>query len=91
MRDPKPIAHSTFGLSLAVVGDKVLVGSNQNKAYLFDASTGRLLQTLRNPGYGSNFGLAVAAMENDALVSAPWNKGKTGAVYLFRAGDRQSD
>ncbi len=87
--NPTPDAGDQFGASLAVVGGGILVGAPRDDegaadtgaAHLFDASTGVLRQTLRNPAQGGfdRFGAAVAPREAGALVGAPG----VSRVYAF--------
>ncbi len=83
-----------FGISVALVGDKVLVGASDNDtgaprsgaAYLFDGVTGNLLQTFEKPGVQSmddRFGSWVAAAGNNVLIGAPGVNGGAGEAYLF--------
>jgi hypothetical protein len=85
-----------FGVSLAASSSRVLVGAmlddtgakDTGAAYLFDAATGGLLQTIRNPnpGDGDWFGVAVAAVGDNFLVGAPFSDvaaPDAGAAYLF--------
>jgi Bacterial surface protein, Ig-like domain/FlgD Ig-like domain/FG-GAP repeat/K319L-like, PKD domain len=88
-----------FGATVAGLGSNVLIGaplnstgaSNSGVAYLFDGSTGALLQTFLNPtpAISDQFGKAVAGFGNNVLVGAPLddNSGRTdtGAAYLFDA------
>src|SRR5512145_153407 len=79
--DPTPDNDEQFGLALASVGNNVLVGSpfddtaaiDAGAAYLFDGSSGALLQTFLNPSTpasGDEFGLAVAGVGGNVLVGA---------------------
>ena len=81
---PNPVEHERFGTSVAVVGDKVVVGAPGSgfgagltlpgAAYVFEAGTGALLYTIPNPTPAANdqFGLAVSAIgTNKILISAP--------------------
>ena len=84
-----------FGNAVALSGGKLLVGVsfgdvdgiNQNKgsAYLFEASTGMLLQTFiePNPSFGSFFGSSVALDENEVVIGAPANYVHPGRAHLF--------
>jgi hypothetical protein len=81
-----------FGCSVAIQGDRVLVGAEQagsvGAAYEFDATTGQLVTTLSNPRPHSNdrFGTNVAFLGNDVLVGAQYANavaGLGGAAYLF--------
>ncbi|MEE8452919.1 MAG: Ig-like domain-containing protein, partial [Thermoguttaceae bacterium] len=84
-----------FGASIAVVGDKLLVGSPQRDynylaqngaAYLFDIPTGELLNTFTNPGPypADKFGRYVAALGDTIVISAAGNLDRSG-VYQFDA------
>jgi surface antigen len=93
MTIPNPILHddySEFGSSVAVVGNKILVGNPRRgmapgEVYLFDGSTVSL--KIHSPsGTIDKFGYSVAAMGENFLVCAPWDNEKgveTGAVYLY--------
>ena len=101
-----PNAYSTsandyFGYSVAISGNYCIVGANQEdvlggrdsgKAYIFDVSTGALLQTLNNPNAYStsandNFGLTVAISGNYCIVGTfvEDDSGGTdsGKAYIF--------
>lgn len=87
-----------FGSSVAIFGNKVLVGASfesadlqhSGAAYLFDARTGKLLHSLRNPtpGEGDGFGSSVAISGGRALIGADGDDASgyhSGAAYLFDA------
>ncbi|MCL1465890.1 Calx-beta domain-containing protein [Argonema galeatum] len=82
--NPTPNNEDLFGSSVAAVGNNVLIGApgddtgarDAGAAYLFDGTTGALLQTL-TPNYSNNFGNSVAAVGNNVLIGA------SGAAYLF--------
>jgi hypothetical protein len=88
---PTAEVNDFFGWSVAAVGDDVLIGSygddtgaaDAGAAYLFDGSTGALLQTFLSPTPGDNdaFGWSVAAVGNNVLVGAMGDG--AGAVYMF--------
>lgn len=90
--DPTPDNFDWFGYSLAAVGNNVLIGApfgntagaNAAAAYLFDSTTGALLQTFLNPtpGEHDSFGISVAAAGNNVLIGAPGTPA-AGAAYLF--------
>jgi hypothetical protein len=95
-QDPAPAHQDYFGCSVAAVGNNVLVGAyeadakttNAGAAYLFNGSTGELLQTFYEPSPNANnwFGQSVAAVGNNVLVGCRCaDKGatNTGAAYLF--------
>ena len=95
--NPTPEHYDCFGYSVAGVGNNVLVGalhdntaaSNSGAAYLFDGTTGQLLQTFLKPAPSSfgMFGSSVAAFGNNVLVGALGHDTSSvndaGAVYLF--------
>ncbi|MEM7065779.1 MAG: hypothetical protein AAF572_21775 [Cyanobacteria bacterium P01_B01_bin.77] len=96
-QNPSASAGEAFGLSVALSSDNVLIGANLNDgggensgaAYLFDATTGKHLQTFLNPtpDEGDLFGNTVALEQNNLLVGAIGdNDGgdNSGAVYLFQ-------
>lgn len=96
--NPTPEAFDNFGYSVAIWGNSVLVGAPEDdtgapsagSAYLFDASTGALLQTFNNPtpAAGDWFGNAVAISSIYVVVGAFWDDtGATdaGSGYLFNA------
>jgi hypothetical protein len=90
-QEPVPSFGNEFGTSVAAVGNNVLIGSpwagnpvnDDGAAYLFDATSGSLLQAFQNPhSSASHFGRYVAPSGNDVLVGAP---SMVGAAYLFDA------
>ncbi len=93
---PTPDASDLFGTSVAAVGNNVLIGADGDDtgandagaAYLFDSTTGNLLETFLNPTPAADdiFGQSVAALGNNVLVGAPLDDTgapNAGAVYLF--------
>jgi hypothetical protein len=96
-RNPTPAAKDQFGRSVAISGDKVLVGAqlddagarDSGAAYLFDAATGSFLHTFLNPtpARGDGFGGSVAISGNKVLVGASGRdagaKNSGGTAYLF--------
>jgi outer membrane protein assembly factor BamB len=99
--NPNPAGASQFGYSTAISGNKVLIGTpledtgaiDSGAAYLFDATSGKLLQTFLNPSptYFGLFGRSVAINGDKILINALNNinseAGKTsiGTVYLLDA------
>jgi len=94
--NPTPADDDNFGISVASVGNNILVGSPDNgffssdpgSAYLFNGSSGALVLTFNNPtpAVGDAFGYSVAAAGNNILVGTPYdNTGANGAgsAYLF--------
>ena len=79
-------ATDYFGQSVAISGDKCIVGAiieddaggdSSGKAYIFDVTTGNLLHTLDNPNpYGTSqsdyFGNSVAIDGNKCIVGTPF-------------------
>ena len=90
-----------FGVSVGITDTYVIVGAyleddagggNSGKAYIFNVSTGALLQTLDNPNpYGTsasdNFGYSVAISGITGIVGAPGEDDagglQSGKVYIF--------
>lgn len=79
--DPEPGLGGSFGSSIGVDGNLVIVGGDffsgaRESAYVFDGTTGALLQTIRGPYFGSpynaGFGTSVAAV-GGVLVGSGWN------------------
>lgn len=103
-RKPNPSGGDRFGFSVAAIGNTILIGApgdNSNApfggtAYLFDAISGALLQTFRNPtpDEGDGFGFSLAIVGNKVLIGAPGDETNTlspsnyfasgsGSAYLF--------
>ena len=94
-------ANDTFGSSVAISGNYAIVsapyegdagGSGSGKAYIFNVTTGALVQTLNNPNaYDTsaydNFGYSVAISGNYAIVSAQCEGdaggSESGKAYIF--------
>jgi hypothetical protein len=96
LQKPKPAANDQFGLSMAVLGNSIIIGApgdstgkkSAGAVYLFDADTGAFQRMLQNPTpvAGEQFGTAVAAFGSSILVGAPADSAtKPGAAYLFDA------
>jgi len=96
--NPTPAAGDYFGARVAAVGGNILVGAIGDQpggvayagsAYLFDGTTGALLQTIPNPtpADGDQFGTSVAAVGGNILVGAigddPGGVPYAGSAYLF--------
>jgi hypothetical protein len=100
---PNPGVNNGFGAAIAGVGNFVIVGAPADDAgatdagaiYVFDGSTGNLVQKCTNPtpAAGDSFSLAVAPFNpvspvsvNQVLVGAPFDDGgsaNAGAAYLL--------
>jgi hypothetical protein len=94
--NPTPVSFDNFGYSLAISGSNALIGApldttngiEGGSAYLFDITTGTLLQTFNNPtpAGGDFFGNSVAISGNNALIGAPYDATggvEAGSAYLF--------
>jgi hypothetical protein len=98
LANPTPDAADVFGFSVAISGNKVVVGAHQDDtgatdsgaAYIFDAAMGTLSQTLVNPTPDASdyFGYSVAISGNTVVVGTPYDDTgatTTGAAYSFDA------
>jgi len=96
--DPTPTSDDNFGSSVSIDGNNVLVGApfdstngqDVGQAYLFDATTGLLLQTFDDPTVtvADSFGSSVSIDGNNVLVGAPGdstNGNFVGQAHLFDA------
>lgn len=84
--DPTPTDSDSFGWSVAIEGNQVVIGAplddthggNVGQVHLFDATTGSLVRTLEDPtvtppasSSNDKFGFSVAIDGNQVLVGAP--------------------
>jgi len=96
--DPTVTANDSFGVSVAIDGDHVLIGAdgddthgiNLGQAHLFDASTGALLRTFDDPTitFADEFGGSVAIDGDHVLIGAPSDGThgiSIGQAHLFSA------
>ncbi len=96
--NPNPIVPGRFGVSVAAVGENVLIGAPGNNpsgitgagsVYLFDGTTGALLLTIPNPEpeQNDNFGQSVAGVGSNIVVGVPEDDPgavtAAGSVYTF--------
>ncbi|MCA9166220.1 MAG: PQQ-binding-like beta-propeller repeat protein [Planctomycetales bacterium] len=94
----EPLFGDSFGLSVDLYGNSVLIGSPNDRthgervgqAYLFDATTGLLLQTFDDPTITTEdvFGYSVATDGQFVLIGAPrddTNGENVGQAHLFDA------
>ena len=98
--NPAPNVDDQFGFHIATMGNNVLVGApredvggltNVGAAYLFDGSTGALLQTFADPDpeQWDMFGSSITAVGNNILVGTRRDvalaerPAQTGTAYLF--------
>lgn len=95
-RNPNPAPNDNFGAEIVSFGNNVLIGApSENTAnaiagavYLFDTTTGELLQTFTNPtsSPGDRFGISMAVQGNSVLIGARWDNtsgADSGVAYLF--------
>ena len=94
---------NSFGLEVDISGNRAIVsgdrqtdadgGTLSGQAYIFNITSGDLLQTLDNPnpfstGTGDQFGAAVAISSNYAVVGAPGEDESdgtdSGKAYIFK-------
>ncbi|CCI05054.1 Quinoprotein (fragment) [Microcystis aeruginosa PCC 9443] len=98
--NPSPQFSDQFGKSVSLSGTLALIGtpadstgaSGAGSAYLFDTTTGNLLQTFNNPSpqLSDNFGNSVSLSGTLALIGAPSdNTGatKAGSAYLYQGSE----
>ncbi|NQT12506.1 MAG: hypothetical protein HQ582_07150, partial [Planctomycetes bacterium] len=97
LNNPTPASYHSFGWSVAVSGNTMVVGApgddtgarGAGSAYIYDAATGNLLQTLHNPTPASSDGFGYSAVSGDmVVVGAPWDDtGATdaGSAYIYDA------
>ncbi|MGI9427292.1 MAG: hypothetical protein ACR2NM_01450, partial [Bythopirellula sp.] len=96
--DPTVTNSDGFGVSVALDGNKVLIGANGDdtrgnfvgQAHLFDAMTGNLLRTFNDPTVTETdgFGWSVALDGNKVLIGATGddtNGTQVGQAHLFDA------
>ena len=85
--NPTPSSYDYFGKSVFISGDKIWISApgddtaaiNAGSVYIYDASTGVLLQTLSGPPI-SNFGESMSVSDDKVLIS-----GKPGIAALYSA------
>lgn len=98
LQKPNHVAYDRFGRAVAAMGNNVIVsapfddtaGFGAGAAYLYNGSTGELLQTFLNPtpDGGEYFGRAVAPIGNRVLVGDTDESSVSvdgGAVFMFDA------
>ena len=96
LSSPNSQTGGTFGGSVAMSGKVAIVGAEwetvdgytgAGRAYVFDADTGKLLQTLTSPDLQSYsfFGTSVAISGNFAIVGGYDENGGTGGAYVYKA------
>jgi len=98
LTSPVPAIGGWFGESVAVAGSFIVVGApheysdglqSASRAYVFNGTTGRVVDTLAspNPQTLGGFGLSVAANKANVIVGAPFENASgllsAGHVYVF--------
>ena len=98
LTSPNAQQGGLFGGSVYLSGKLVSVGapfetangySNAGRAYVFNANTGKLIQTLTNPNaqYDGNFGTSVSMSGTLVAVGAPYvtadGYSEAGQAYVF--------
>jgi outer membrane protein assembly factor BamB len=94
--NPEPTPGEGFGWNVAIDGNDVLIGAylddsvvnNGGQAFMFDATTGTLIRTIRNPAPAVNdvFGIEVAIDGNTVAISASGDSttaSSAGQVSIF--------
>ena len=86
--NPSTASYDYFGSSVALSGNNALIGSYgentaSGAAYLYDVSTGGLLQSFLSPAPGNEFGSSVALSGNNALIGSYGENTASGAAYLY--------
>jgi len=94
--NPTAAGSDSFGFAIAGVGNNILIGApsddtgaaNTGAAYLFDGSTGALLQSFFNPSAQADdaFGTAVAAVGTNVLIGAPLYDIPPSPIPIFNTG-----
>jgi len=83
-----PNGASSFGISVAAMGNRILVGASGGasggQAFLFD-TTGNLLHTFADPTStaADEFGFSTAAVGSAWVVGAPGVNAQRGAIYVY--------
>lgn len=98
LNDPSPTTADRFGASVGINGNNIIVGApgddsngtDDGQAYLFDATSGNLLQTFSAPAsaLSNQFGVTVALDGNNVLIGSPYDNSdgtNVGRAYLYDA------
>ena len=94
-----PTDFSSFGQSVSISGDTIVVGAPWDTAhdgtlfagaaYVFNHDTAgwvqaeKLTASTGDAAMWDNFGFSVSVSTNTVVVGAPWDEGGTGAAYVF--------
>jgi hypothetical protein len=87
LKSPNSKLNDGFGSSLALRGNLLAVGADERstgggQAFLFDLSTGKVLEKFNNSGVGTRFGQAVALTQDFMFVSSPGSNGGKGGLSV---------
>jgi hypothetical protein len=83
--NPTPANFEEFGAEIVAVGDKLIVGGFSDEAYVYDASSGALLNTISDPGTNNqHFGSILAPYGERLLASSRF--GPEGYVIDLESG-----
>ncbi|WP_435640831.1 Lcl domain-containing protein [Micavibrio aeruginosavorus] len=99
LSNPSPVATDSFGWSVGISGNLVVVGaygddtgaSSAGIVYVFNATTGVLVSTLNNPsptafdGFGWSVDISGSLAVVGAYADDPGGVSNTGAAYVFDA------
>jgi hypothetical protein len=101
LANPNPSNGDSFSSAMAISGDDILIGAPQEDlygtdagaAYLFDAVSGSLLQTLSSPtaAAGDSFGRSVGISGDYLAVGAPYAGSHLGEVHVFARSSACAD
>src|SRR5207244_3673394 len=96
LNNPTPADDDEFGVAMAVSGNTVVVGAylddtgalDAGSAYVFNAATGALIDTLNNPTPADDdeFGVSMAVSGNTVVVGAQKDDTQNtdqGAAYVY--------
>ncbi len=93
--NPAPVNFGFFGLALASIGGNVIISAHQDlvsgtqagEAFVFNATSGALVQTIPDPGHGIDaFGRSIAIVNGNVVIGAPEDSTtaiNAGTVYVF--------
>ena len=81
--------NGSFGRSVAIQGDKIIVGmpgegGNRGSAYVYNTDgTGEVKLTASDARNGDYFGGSVAISDTKVIVAAPYGDSYTGSAYIY--------
>ncbi len=93
LNNPTPAAGEIFGRTVAIAGNRVIVGTQDSTlgpftgaAYVYDLASAEPTDpviTLNDPVVATAFGNAVALAGDRAVVGADWSQMGVGSAYLY--------